>query len=265
MAKKVFRFVYIVIIAIALGVMLILVVTLFRTPRLDRAWEENSRILPSVTVGTSTVEVKNMRDWRYGRGTVISKNYKDETFDLSKIEKAYLLFNPFGEWEGVAHSFFVFEFSDGKSVSVSIEARREEGETYNVVKGILNEYEMWYAFGSPEDFMGARAIYSDEELYKYPLDISTTTMRGLFVDLSNTAHRLESKPEFYNTVTSNCTNLLADAANRVNPGSVPWSFARIFTGYADDELYKLKLIPHDKPFEEVYKESRVDELVRNSM
>ena len=163
----------------------------------------------------------------------------------------------------MGHSFIVFNFEDGKSVSISIEARRQVGQDYKAIKkGLFNDYEVWYAFGSPADFMTRRAVYNHEDLYQYPLLISTTTVRGLFVDLSTTARSLETKPAFYNTVSSNCTNLLADSANRVNKGSIPWNISRLFTGYADNQLYDLGLIPHSKPFDQIYKDSRIDEKIR---
>lgn len=242
-----------------------------KTPELYRNWEDDSKILPHITISTSTststtpttVTVQNIRDWRYEKGKVISSNYYDDTFDLEKMKSASLLLNPFGKWEGVGHTFLIFEFEDGKKISVSIEARREKGEVYQAIKkGLFNEYEVWYAFGSPEDFTTRRAIYNNEDLYEYPLLISTTTAKAIFLDLSNTAKSLETKPVFYNTITSNCTNLLAESANRVKEGSIPWNKARLFTGYADNQLYDLKLIPHDKPFEEIYLEARIDEKIR---
>lgn len=248
------KFIRIILLALLIFVLFIF----FKQPSLERNWTEDSRILPDITISDSTITVKNLRDWRYTQGEVISKDYYEETFDLDKIEKAYFLLNPFGKWEGVGHTFFVFEFSDGKSVSVSVEARRPEGVPYKAVKGLFNNYEMWYAWGSAADLFSRRAVYHNEDLYMYPLNISAQTARGLFVDLAKTTEGLETRAQFYNTVLSNCTNVLADSANRVNKGSIPWTFARIFTGYADNKLYELKLIPHDKSFEEIFLEARID-------
>lgn len=236
----------------------IIIITVIKKPSLDRDWTDDARILPDITIGTSTIEVKNIRDWRYEQGKVISNNFYNETFDLDKIGKAYFLINPFGKWEGVGHTFFLFEFNDGKTVSVSVEARRPKGVDYGAVKGLFNNYEMWYAWGSAADLFSRRAVYHNEDLYMYPLLITPTTVKGLFVDLAHTTENLETKAQFYNTVTSNCTNVLADSSNRVNKGSISWTWARIFTGYADNKLYELKLIPHDKSFNEILEEARID-------
>jgi len=238
----------------------IFTITSFKKPLLDRNWESDSKILPNIIFSDDGdfVSIKNLRDWRYEKDKVISYNYYTETFDLNKVKNSYLLFNPFGQWEGVGHSFFVFEFEDGKEVSISIEARREKDEPYKITNGVINEYEIWYAIGSSADFLTRRAIYNEEDLYMYPLLISATSSKVIFIDMLKSTKKLETEPGFYNTITSNCTNLLAESANRVKPGSVPWHYARIFTGYADNQLYDLGFIPQDKPFDEIYESSRID-------
>jgi hypothetical protein len=255
MIKKIFY-----IILLVIGVLLIFIFS--RQPSLTRDWTDDARILPDITIQDNLITVKNLRDWRYVHGETISKNYYDETFDLNKISKAYFLLNPFGKWEGVGHAFFVFEFEDGKSVSISVEARRENGEDFSAVHGLFNNFELWYTWGSPADLMSRRAIYHNEDLYMYPLLIQKTTVQGLFVDLAKTTEQLETKPKFYNTITSNCTNVLADLANRVNKGSIPWTWARIFTGFSDDKLYELKLIPHTMAFEDEFIHARIDQKIK---
>ncbi|HMP67262.1 MAG TPA: DUF4105 domain-containing protein [Candidatus Paceibacterota bacterium] len=260
--KKTFKILIKIILAIIVFIIFVVIVNNLKTPSNDREWSEESAILPSITINDSIIEVKNIRDWRYEKGSTLSKNYYDDTFDIDKIEKTWLLFNPFGKWEGVGHFFFVFEFEDGQDVSVSIEARREKDEDYKSWKGVFNKYELWYAFGSSADFMTRRVMLYDEDLYIYPLLISKESSKALFVDIVKTAKNLETEPQFYNTITSNCTNLLADAGNRVKQGSIPFHYSRLFTGFADNQLYDLGLIPNDAPFEEVYLRSRIDEDIR---
>jgi hypothetical protein len=234
-----------------------------KTPSLDREWSEDSKILPSISINENILEIKNIRDWRYDSEKVISKDYYDESFNLDKVEKVYLLLNPFGKWDGIGHSFFVFTFEDGKEISVSVEARRESDESFNSIKGLFNNFELWYAFGSSADFVTRRAVhYEDSELNMYPLIIKKESARALLLDLAQTAQKLETEAQFYNTLTSNCTNLLMDSANKVKKGSVPWHYSRLFTGFADDYIYDLGFIPNDQSFEEINKKYRIDKQVQ---
>jgi len=256
MKKKFFLFLILI-------VVIVLIFIFFKTPSHDRDWAEDSKILPSISVSENQIEVKNIRDWRYAKNEILSKDYYDETLDLDKIDKTYLLFNPFGKWNGVGHSFFLFEFSDGKTISVSIEARRESTESFNSIEGLFNNYELWYAYGSAADFITRRAVhYEDSELNMYPLLISKEASRNLFLDLAKESINLEKQAKFYNTVQSNCTNLLMDSANRIKKGSVPFHYSRFFTGYADDYVYKLGFIPNDRSFEEINKKYRIDAQVQ---
>lgn len=248
-------------IILLIGVIFVLFV-LLKKPSLNRDWTDDAQVLPDVTINEKNISVKNIRDWRYKKDETVSWNYYDEIFDLDKVEKAYFLFNPFGKWEGVGHGFFMFEFSDGKTVSISVEARRENGEPFGALRGAFNNFELWYTWGSSADLFSRRAVFHNEDLYMYPLLIEEETVKNLFIDMAKQTEKLETEAKFYNTFTSNCTSILADSSNRVNPGSIPWTFARIFTGYADNKLYDLKLIPHDKSFEKVFEEARIDQKIK---
>ncbi len=259
MTKKILKIILGIIVFIIVLILVIFISNKLKIPSLDRDWSEDSKILPSISINENIIEIKNIRDWRYDSEKVLSKDYYDETFNLDEVEKTYLLFNPFGKWDGVGHSFFLFEFSDGKVISVSIEARREKDEEFNSIKGLFNKYELWYAYGSAADFITRRAVhYEDHELNMYPLLISKEASRNLFLDLAQQAQELETKAKFYNTLTSNCTNLLMDSANRTKKGSVPFHYSRLFTGYADDYMHKLGFIPNDQSFEEINKKFRID-------
>jgi hypothetical protein len=243
--------------------MIFLLFILAKTPSLDRDWAEDSKILPSISINENIIEIKNIRDWRYAKNEILSKNYYEENFDLNKLESTYYLINPFGKWDGIAHGFFLFVFEDGKSVSVSIEARREASESFNSVKGLFNKYELWYAYGTAADFITRRAVhYEDSELNMYPLLISKEMSQKLFLDLANETQSLEKEARFYNTIKSNCTNLLMDSINKAEPGTIPFHYSRLFTGYSDDYFYKLGLIPNNQSFEEINKKYRIDSQVQ---
>ncbi len=231
-----------------LALVLCFIYIIFKQPSLNRNWDKDSSVLPEVKVSGDTLSIKNLRNYSYENGEITSREYLDREFNLSQLSKAYFLINPFVESNATAHTFFTFELLDGDSFSISVEARKEEGEKYSAIKGLLNDFELWIAWGTAHDFEDRRIKYFEEELYKYPLEISTTTMRALLLDLANETSELATHPKFYNTIFSNCTNYLADSANRISPGSIPWHYARVLTGYSDEYLYKLGLIPHDEPF-----------------
>ena len=54
----------------------------------------------------------------------------------------YYIVEPFGDWEGAAHTFFSFEFEDNQFVSISVEIRKEQGEDFSALKGLFKQYEL---------------------------------------------------------------------------------------------------------------------------
>lgn len=247
-----------ILLIISVVILAIFISNRIKTPNLDGDWTEDALLLPQVTFEDNQIQISNIRDWRYQEGKVLSYSYYEDSFEKGSVTNLYLLLNPFGKWEGVGHSFLIFEFENGKTISVSIEARREKGQSYSAVKGLFNAYEIWYSIASPADHITRRALYYNEDIYKYSIRITKESMNLLFEDIMNTVHELETTPKFYNTISSNCTNLLVDSANRVKKGSIPLHYSRVFTGYTDNHLHTLGFIENKKSFEEVEQEARID-------
>ncbi len=105
-------------------------------------------------------------------------------------------------------------------------------------------------------------MLEDNEVYMYPLAISNEGARALFLQLAEATHQLEAEPRFYNSLTSNCTNELAKAANRARPGAIPLNRALIFPGYSAGVLYDLGFLPNDLPLEQLNQKYYVTDLVR---
>jgi hypothetical protein len=66
--------------------------------------------------------------------------------------------------------------------------------------------------------------------------------QAVFLDMLTRINTLQNKPEFYNTITNNCTNNIARHVNKISPGKVPWSYTFIFPKNADKHAFNLGLI-----------------------
>jgi hypothetical protein len=247
--------------SIALGVPLLALLWLgYRfivlQPSNQRDWEYGMETLPHITLDGDEVNVQHVRDFRWSVDGPRSSDYVDRSFDVRRLERVWFVEEPFTiapfyGFEGVAHTYFVFDFQDQSTVAVSVESRRERGEGYDSIHGLFNEYELIYVWGTEQDLTGRRAVLEKNQLYMYPLIGSMDSARRLFVDLAVVSQQLETQPRFYNTLTSNCTNELAKVANMAEPGAIPPNIALIFPGYADKFLYDLGFIPNDAPLETV--------------
>jgi Domain of unknown function (DUF4105) len=83
------------------------------------------------------------------------------------------------------------------------------------------------------DVIGLRTHFrknSPEDVYRYRLQGSPEMVRCFFLDYVQTINDIRERPRFYNTLTSNCTNVIW-MHGLVNPGRVPFSWKILASGY----------------------------------
>jgi hypothetical protein len=256
-----------VLLAISYLMFWLLYIFLLLRPSNTRTWESGMEHPPRITIAGTSVFVHNVRDFRHTPEGTLSYSYLTRAFDIDAIQRVWFveepfIIPPFTAFTGVAHTYFVFDFHDQEPVVISVEARREKGETYSAWRGLFNNYELIYVWATEEDVTVRRAVLENNELYMYPLTISLEAAKQLFLELAQTSHELETNPRFYNTLTSNCTNELAKAANKVRPGAIPRNVALLFPGYSEELLYRLGFIPNDVALEALRKRYYISALVK---
>jgi hypothetical protein len=211
-----------------------------RKPSNNRLWKEDQARVAKVTLEGDIAHIKNVRNIRYGApGTPYETVWENRTYDLSKVKRLWFIVEPFHPtMKAIAHTFISFEFEDD-FLSLSVEARKEHDEEYSIVKGVLNAFELIYCFGDERDHIIRRSVYSEHELYVYPLITPPYEVRAILEHVFGIVNSLVEKPKFYNSVRDNCTSALRDLANVVQPGSFPpFIPAQVLPGLSDDVLYK---------------------------
>lgn len=212
-------------------------------PRGDRVWIPEQARLPEAAIDGNVATIRNVRDFKYTARQTFAPAYSDRSYDLNKLQSVWYVLTPFTErWRGPAHSFVSFGFADSQFVSISVEARREPGETYDAVKGLFKRFELMYVIGDERDLIGQRAAFSSERVYLYPVKTSPQKMREMFVGMLTRANKLRTEPEFYNTLTNNCTSNVVAHVNQISPGKVPSGIKTILPGYTDEVAHRLGLI-----------------------
>lgn len=220
----------------------------------DRDWNDDQAILPSAEINGNFVTIQNIRNFSYASTTSYTKNYYDKTFDLNKLKKVWYIVEPFSGIPGAAHTFLSFEFENDQFVSISVEIRKEKGETYDPIKGLFNKYELMYVIADERDAVKLRSNYRKDLVYVYPIKTTTEKARELFLDMVERANHLKDHPEFYNTITNTCTTNIARHVNKITPDRVPFFNLRILLPANSDKLaYDLKLIDTNLSFEEARK------------
>ena len=212
-------------------------------PRADRKWIPEQARAASASIGGNNVRIANVRNFHYTAPRTFTPAYDVRSYDLDKLQSVWYVLTPFSDnWRGPAHSFVSFGFADSQFVAISVEARREPGETYDAVKGLFKRFEILYVVGDERDLIGQRAAYSDDRVYLYPIKAKPEKMRAMFVAMLERANKLRDEPEFYNTLTNNCTSNVVAHVNQVAPNTVPGGFKTMLPGYTDEVAHRLGLI-----------------------
>lgn len=227
-------------------------------PSNERDWQPEVAKLAYATIDGDLVTIHNVRNFDYRTETDFTPAYSDRTYDLKKLDSGDLMAV---YWMGpaIAHLFVSFGFGDDH-LAVSIEARKEKGEGYSSVKGFFRQYELYYVVADERDVVRVRTNYRKdppEDVYVYPLRVPRENIRRIFLEYVRQMNTLREHPEFYNTLTTNCTTAIL-MNTRVNQDSLPLSWKVLVSGYAPAYVYESGRMDRSLPFEELQRRSLVN-------
>jgi hypothetical protein len=215
-----------------------------RSPSLTRDWDEDVRVLSEVEwQPDGSVRLGQVRAWRYSREGVVSKDYVAAVYDPLDLQGLWLYEQELGLGGRIAHTFLVFEFPEGygadRWLGLSVETRREVGETYHLVRGMLRAYEQTHVWAREDDLVTRRVELLDYPLTRYRVSVADEHVTRLFEHFVTETAALASHPRWYHTLTTNCTSTLIAYVNEVQPGAIPWHYSFVLTGRTDDYLARL--------------------------
>jgi hypothetical protein len=236
-----------------------------RRPSNDRPWTPEHARAPRITFDGSVARIDFAREFRWADEVRFTPRWTSRRVDLDRIESAWLVLAPFSRaWRGPAHAFVSFGFDDSTYLAVSVEARREVGEEYGVLRGLGRAYELIYVVGDEEDLIGKRARGSFD-LYLYPIRAPREKIRAVFRDVLERAGRLADRPEFYHTATNSCTSNLVRHVNRATPGRIPAGLRLLIPGYADAVARELGLLAEGGSIDDLRRRFRIDSVARSAL
>lgn len=221
-------------------------------PSNDRTWTLETARLPYAVIDGDRLTMHNIRNTTYRTAHDFTVAYYDKTYDLAQLDSVdlYAVY-----WMGpaIAHTIISFGFGGQDYLAVSIEARKEQGEGYSTIKGFFRQYELIYVVADERDVIGLRTKYRKnppEDVYRYALQVSPGMARSFFLEYMRAINDLKAHPRFYNTLTSNCTNVIWMHA-QVNPQRIPFSWKVLASGYAPEYLYEMGRLDTSVPFAEL--------------
>lgn len=230
-------------------------------PSNDRNWSPDQSVLARAEFDGPRVTIRNVRNFRYEAVDRFRPAYYDRSYDLRTLDSAWFFVEPFGKG-GAAHTFVSFGFEGGDFVAISVEIRKERGETFSPLKGLLRQYEVMYVVGDERDLVALRTNHRNDPVHLYPIDTTPERMRAMFTGMLQRANSLAERPEMYNTLTNTCTTNLVRHVNDITPRRIPFRPAVLLPAGSDRLAYDLGLIDGTQSFEETRRRALINPLAR---
>ena len=220
--------------------------------------------MPYAEINGNQVTVHNIRNCQYFADDTYLVDYYDKTFDLATIRGVDFLMVPFEGMPSLAHTMLSFELvgpvGQPEYLAVSVETRKERGETYAAWKGSARQYELMYVVADERDVIKQRTNFRHEDVFLYNTTATPDVARQLFVDIMGRVNELAAKPEFYDTITNNCTTNIVRHINRVRPNRITYDLRQLLPGLSDQLAYDQGLIVHYGTFEETKERAHINAL-----
>ena len=244
----------------ALAAFGILVFLFLRIPASNtRDWQPEVAYAPYATINGDVITIHNLRNFNYRTENDFDARWEERTFDLSKLDSVDLI-AVYWAGKAIAHIMVSFGFAGKDYLAVSIETRKEMGESYSTLAGFFRQYELYYVVADERDVVGVRTTYRQpqEDVYIYRVKGPLKNARRVFLDYLKGMNELHERPSYYNTLTTNCTTSIL-MHTRMNPESPPMSWKILLSGYVPDYLYELGRLDTTHSFVELERLSRVNE------
>mgnify|MGYP000855542008 FL=1 len=227
-------------------------------PSNHRDWIPEQAVLARAEIDGDRLTVFNIRDCSRPPFVEPEICYYDKKFNLEELETVDFIVVPFNELPSLAHTMLSFGFADDDYLAVSVEIRREREESFNPLKGFLRQYELMYVVASERDLIQKRVGDDLCDVLLYRSTATKEQARKLLVDVMQRVNKLYEKPEFYDTLTNNCTTNIRNHVNNLKPDRVPYDYRVLLPGYSDRLAFDLGLIEPRGSYEETRLRSRIN-------
>ncbi len=202
--------------------------------------------------------LQNVRNFSWTSPTDYTENWETRHYDLSQIQSAdfYLVYfmGPL-----IAHSMVSFGFSDGRHLMFSIEIRRRRGDAFSAIAGFFKRYELVFLAADERDFLFLRKA-QNEDVRLYRLKTSPQSARALLLRYVSAANDLAAHPQFYNTLTANCTTSIFLMLRALSP-EFPLDWRVLLNGYLPSFAYEHGLVDTSIPLRELIDRAAVSDRI----
>lgn len=225
--------------------------------RQDRDWNPEVAEQLYYQKNGDIVQLHNVRNFDWHADGSYDIRWEDRSIDLNKITGINVITS---YWMGpqIAHTLVSFDFADQKPLVFSIEIRKEKGEDFSAIGGFFRKYELSLVASDEKDLIYTRSNIRHEQVYLFPVKMPAPERKALFIEYLHKADELRAEAKWYNTLTSNCTTLVFDMVQAINPQRLPKDYRLLASGYLPNYLYDLKALNQNYSMKEWYRLAHIN-------
>lgn len=225
------------------------------SPANDRNWSPDVAHTVTAAIDGDRLLISNVRNFNWRSETDFDAVWEQRSYMLSQVANVDLIMS-YWMGEAIAHTIVSFNFQDGSRLAFSIETRKEANESYSSVAGFFKQYELAIIAGDERDLVGLRSNVRGEDVRIYRTKMTPDNAQRLLREYLEEANDLARTPQFYNTLTSNCTTLVFDMVKVIHPG-LPMDVRIILSGYLPDFAYDVGATNTSMSFERLRQLSHI--------
>jgi hypothetical protein len=246
---------------LALGFVAVLAWWLSLQPSNTRQWQRDVERTPYAEIQGNRVMLHNVRNATYVTETMFQPGWQTRIVDLNELTGMDIAITYWGS-PYMAHPIISFQFGDRPPLCISVETRKEIGESYSAIGGFYRQYELAYICAEERDVIRLRTNFrKGEEVYLYRLNATPEAARERFMEYLTVMNELNARPRWYNAATTNCTTSVR--AQRTSSKRVPWDWRILVNGYMDEMLYEHRALKDERlPFPELKEKAHINAAAR---
>ncbi len=203
--------------------------------------------------------LENVRNFTWASPTEFSERWEKRRYDLSQLESVdfYLVYfmGPL-----IAHSMVSFGFKDGRHLMFSIEIRRQRDDAFSPIAGFFKRYELVFLAADERDFLFLRKA-ENEDVRLYRIRTTPAAGRALLLEYVREANHLAAHPQFYNTLTANCTTSIFLMLRALTP-TFPLDWRVLLNGFLPSFAYQHGLVDTSIPLDELIRRAAVTDRIK---